>query len=183
MTFNNRQAGAQYRASLSRSYKRMAKASRAAMNEARDVTRKEGIADIRAGGNFGSRWIKSLNTNVEPARVQTIDLVLRVFHTISYANIFEYGGIIKGKPLLWIPLSFTKIKMRARDWANRYGGLFRVDRVGKAPLLLSIRTGKPMYFGKESVRQKRRFHMRRIVREQAKKLGTYYRKAFRNAAG
>jgi hypothetical protein len=179
--YRGKTVGVQLKQNLDKNYQRIADASRGAMQEARGVILKEGAADIRKGGNFGNRWVKSLTSELTPERGRTVNLILNTFHKIPYANIFEYGGIIKGKPLLWIPLSFANIKIRARDWAKRYGGLFRVDRKGgKAPLLLSVRTGEPKYFGKESVKQKRRFQLRPIIKRTAAKLGTFYRKAYRN---
>ena len=137
----------------------------------------KGRADIRAGGNFGSaRWQEGFHAKVSYQSRSNIRV--RVTHDVKYWKVFEFGATIHGKPLLWIPLDFStagSLKVRARDYP---APLFRVDRVGKAPLLLD-KSG-PQYFGKESVRIPKKWHLRRIVGQVARKLGTYYRQAMKN---
>jgi hypothetical protein len=68
--------------------------------------------------------------------------------------VFQEGRVIHGKPLLWIPLSFSDaVGIRARD----YGPLFRVDRSGKSPLLLSPKDGEPKYSGHEQITIPKKF--------------------------
>jgi hypothetical protein len=137
----------------------------------------KGDADIRAGGNFGARWTNSFQAEVTGSRQSWI---IRVFSTISYFLIHEYGGTIMGKPLLWIPLPWNKTKKRARDFGQP---LFRVDREGKNPLLM-VKRGKKaeaMYVGVKSVKLKRRFHIRRIIQETARQMPAIYRGFIRAA--
>ena len=84
---------------------------------------------------------------------------------------------IFGKPLLWIPLSFSiagQLKVRAKDYPGR---LFRVDRSGKAPLLLD--ENGPQYFGKASVRIPKKWRLRQIVKQAARDMSRFYREAMR----
>jgi hypothetical protein len=121
----------------------------------------QGRADMAGAGNFSSdRWQSGLVAaeDVGPDRS-----TLTISHLVPYWRVFEFGAVIKGNPLLWIPLSFSDaVGIMARDYA---GGLFRVDRKsGGAPLLLSIQDKKPKYFGKESVTIPKKFHLRQIMR-------------------
>lgn len=162
-----------------RQARRVADSMRAAMNRAREDIHREWQVDVSQAGNFGQRWVDALTTPIEPRTGRTHRLVMTVRMGISYWRIHEYGGTIFGRPLLWIPLPWTGIKIRAREYGRRYG-LFRVDRKsGGNPLLLSIRDRKPKYVGVESVTLRKRFHLRRIVRKAGQNLGKYYREEFR----
>jgi hypothetical protein len=146
------------------------------LNSVKQDIESEGRADIKAGGNFSSpRWQEGFQAKVSYQSRSAINI--RVTHSVSYWRVFEFGATIKGKPLLWIPLDFaTDAKgLRARDYP---GKLFRVERPGKAPLLMSD-TG-PKYFGKESVTIPKKWHLRQVVRNVAGRLNTYYREAMRN---
>jgi hypothetical protein len=91
--------------------------------------------------------------------------------------VFELGAKIFGRPLLWIPLSFARDAqgLRARDFPEP---LFRVNRLGKAPLLMS-KTG-PKYFGKESVTIPRKWQLRAVIRGVSRRMNRYYKEAMKN---
>jgi hypothetical protein len=165
---------------LARNKDEVAVASRQALVEARRRILEAGRADIKKGGNFGLRWTNSLQGEITPREGKIINMILTIFHIIPYARIFEYGGVIKGKPLLWIPLPWSRFKGRARDFPGR---LFRVDREGKNPLLMQNKGGvaEAKYVGVKQVRQKRRFHLRPIIRRVAKQIPFLYRRAARLA--
>jgi hypothetical protein len=138
----------------------------------------EGRANIAAGGNFSSRrWQQGLQAKVSFASRQ--DLNIRVTHDVPYWKVFENGAIIRGQPLLWIPMRNSEAAargVRARDFGQP---LFRVDRKsGGAPLLMSS-GGKVQYFGKESVRIPKKWNLRAIVRNVSRRMAQYYREAMR----
>jgi hypothetical protein len=120
-----------------------------------------GRADMAAGGNFGSsRWQQGLVAGLD---IGPSHSVLTISHLVPYWGVFEFGAVIQGRPLLWIPLSFSDAVGKK---ASEYGGLFRVNRKsGGAPLLLSIADKKPKYFGKERVTIPKKFHLRAVTRE------------------
>lgn len=131
----------------------------------------DGRRDIAQAGAFGARWIFGFHAEVrEPTSLAT---KIDTWSDVSYFNIFEYGGIIKGKPLLWIPLSFSDaVGIRASEYR---APLFRVDRkAGGAPLLLSSADREPKYFGKESVTMPQKFHIRDICRNAMRRVPDYY---------
>jgi hypothetical protein len=149
-------------------------------NEAAATILRLGRANISAAGKFGTRWTQGLHADV---LINPVVSSIQVWHEVPYFMIFERGGIIQGKPLLWIPLSFASDAQgkRARDFP---GGLFRVDRKsGGAPLLLSIRDKQPKYFGKTSVNIPQKFHIRDIARKVGNSLRDIYSKFFRSDVG
>jgi hypothetical protein len=135
-----------------------------------------GREDIRAGGNFSSpRWIDGFRAKVS-YRSRT-DINIRVTHSVAYWKVFEFGAKILGRPMLWIPLSFgNAFGVSAKDYPLP---LFRVDRAGKAPLLVDKNNG-PQYFGKESVDIPKKWHLREISKRVSRRMGEYYRETMRN---
>jgi len=134
-----------------------------------------GRADIANAGNFGRRWTEGLKATVTQGGG---NIRIRVTHDVEYWTVFQYGKVIRGKPLLWIPLSFADDAqgVMARDFP---APLFRVDRQGKAPLLISADDGQPKYFGKEQVKIPKKFHLVEIAAEVSRDLGDLFRRFFR----
>lgn len=152
-------------------------ALQATAQKAKEDIETQGRANIRAGGDFGSaRWQEGFQAKI--SYQSRSDLRIRATHSVSYWRVFEYGAKIFGRPLLWIPLSFSaagKLKVRAKDFP---GQLFRVDRKGKAPLLMNEQG--PQYFGKESVTIPKKWTLREIVRDVARNIKSYYQQAMKN---
>jgi len=174
--FDDKQTGRKFKFGTQRFAVTAGRAAARSMQELRRLFLREGRADIRAGGNFGRRWTQGLHADIEPG---DDELLLQIYHDVPYFRIFEYGGVIKGRPLLWIPLSFAKLPAGQTGAAGYPGGLFRVDRKsGGAPLLLSVRDGKPKFFGKRSVTMPKKFHIREIARNLSYQLRDIYRRFF-----
>lgn len=173
---NGDKLGPQFKKGVQNLSKRQRAAQIVAARRAAEDIEREGRANIRAGGNFGSeRWQAGFQAKVS---FSAGNISIRVTHGVRYWRVFEEGRVIHGRPLLWIPLSFSQagaLGVRARDFP---GQLFRVDRPGKAPLLLS--DAGPQYFGKESVRIPRKWRLRVIVKQVARRMGRYYKEALRN---
>jgi hypothetical protein len=152
-------------------------AARKAAKDAASEIKEAGDKDISAAGNFGKRWNSAFHVDVtEGGGNIRIEPKVDIF----YWRVFEYGAVIRGKPMLWIPLSFaTDAKgVYARDYP---GQLFRVNRAGKAPLLMT--PGKPAqakYFGKESVTIPKKFHLVQITRSIASRMRDLYLERFNN---
>lgn len=135
----------------------------------------EGRANIAQGGNFKTpRWQEGFRATVQ--FLGRNDIIIRATHAVSYWRVFEFGAKIFGKPMLWIPLSFGNSNGRR---AREYGApLFRVDRPGRAPLLMS--KDGPQYFGKESVTIPKKWDLRGTVRRIARTMNTIYKEEMRN---
>jgi hypothetical protein len=155
-----------------------AKHERALLKTARRVQAEietEGRANIAAGGNFSSnRWQQGFRALLS-YRAKG-DIRIRATHAVKYWRVFEKGAIIYGRPLLWIPLSFGNAHgVRARDYP---GNLFRVNRRGKAPLLMDA--SGPQYFGKESVRIPKKWSLRSTVRRISLRMSKYFKEAMKS---
>lgn len=171
ITLDNQQAGAQFKRSMQRNAENVRLASReTAVTAAAQIT-VEGRRDISAAGNFGTRWTDGFQASLTEGGG---NILIRVTMAVSYWTVFQDGKVIHGKPLLWIPLSFASDAkgIRARDYP---GQLFRVERLGKAPLLMSGKPATAKYFGKESVTIPKKFHLREIVERVANDLSKLYR--------
>ena len=175
--FDNERVGQKFERSVSRQGARVRNAARAAAFDATEEIRKRAAADMASAGNFGPRWTGGLNTEITEGGG---NIRIAFTHNVPYFSVFQYGAVIKGKPLLWIPLSFAADAkgVLARNFP---GGLFYVDRSkkGKAPLLLSRQSREPKYFGKESVTIPKKFHVIEIIRDVSKNVRAYFLKNFR----
>lgn len=166
--------GVQLKRSADKSTKRILAAERGAAKDVVSYVLPKGRADIRQAGKFGPRW-----TDGFQGKVTEGGGFIRVSFTeaVPYWRVFQYGAVIHGNPLLWIPLSFAKDAqgVNARDYP---GKLFRVDRKnGGAPLLMAVgKPAQPKYFGKASVTIPKKFHLVEIIREGAKRLKEFYSK-------
>lgn len=163
---------AQLSRNLKKHQQRIQRATGAAAIQLAETIVEKGRADIQSAGKFGPRWTTGLTYNITgKGNVRTIN----IREAVPYWRVFQYGAVIQGRPLLWIPLSFaTEAQgVRARDFPGR---LFRVDRKsGGAPLLLSADDGQPKYHGQEQVRIPKKFHLVEIAVAEAKTFGELYR--------
>jgi hypothetical protein len=169
------QLGPKFRRNRTRDGENVLTAARQTARDAAEEFLTRGRRDIRGAGNFGSRWTEGLTAPITEGGGR---IVINARHAVPYFMVFQRGKRIRGKPMLWIPLSFAGIAkgLRARDYP---GGLFRVNRKGKAPLLLSVRDRKPKYFGKSAVTIPKKFHVLEIGRDVGRKLREFYRKNMR----
>lgn len=127
----------------------------------------EGRAEIARSGNFDSpRWQLGFHGRVD---VQGDSIQITMEHDVPYWTTHQYGATIKGRPLLWIPLSFAEDAqgVSARDFP---GQLVRVDRKVGAPLLIEVPSGEPKYSGHESVTIPKRWNLVEEIRDIAKKI-------------
>lgn len=119
----------------------MATAATGAVREAAEDIKVEGRQDIAAAG-FSGRWQNALRVEDYPkGKTVSMGAAALIHHKIPYAEVFESGAMIRGKPLLWLPLSSTKKmlgreKMTPKLYEAKIGPLTFVKRSnGKAPLL------------------------------------------------
>lgn len=170
LTFKDKQVGRRIKVRMSELSKRNRRAMLGAVRDVRDEILQRGRSDIASAGNFGSRWTQGLRGHVLE---HGGDVTLDITHDVPYFMVHQEGRIIHGKPLLWIPLSFANDAQgkRARDFPHP---LFRVDREGKAPLLLSAVDKQPKYSGHKSVKIPKRFHVIEIARAVAKNIKSFF---------
>lgn len=122
----------------SRMQRQVAHAATAAMDATKLVVSAGGREVIRRAG-FSKKWENAWRVTRYPAKGDTLDPALWIYHKISYAAVFQDGAVIKGSPLLWLPLrsapKLGRSRMTARAYIKQIGPLHRINRPGKPPLL------------------------------------------------
>lgn len=137
---------------------RWKRAITAAANMAASMIEEQARDDIRSAGNFGDDIASSVHVTVSGKLGN-----MRISMTADdpRVGLFENGGTVEGKPLLWLPISGTDAEgTRASDYQ---GGLFSVQpKTGAHPLLFSMADKLPKYFGVESVTIPKKFRLAEI---------------------
>jgi hypothetical protein len=183
--FLDRRVGQKFSRGVQRQRGRVLASMRGTAGAMRDEIEAKVKADIRrASPAFArsKRWVPGFHAKVTEGGGT---IRISATHDVPYFIVFARPGgtDIHGKPMLWIPLDFARDAhgVMARDYP---GKLFRVDRPGKAPLLLASGPfgADPKYFGKEKVHLPQKFNAIRIIRDIAKKSRETYRKQFRRNA-
>jgi len=139
----------------------MAKALTGAMRDVGKLGRERGRQAITAAG-FSNKFANSLVAKL-PAQ-DTFTPTAYIHTTINYADVFETGAIITGKPYLWLPLPTVpagpgRPHMTPKQYVENVGPLVTMHRAGKPPMLgarVAISAPRPQPFG--------RFVSRRILR-------------------
>jgi hypothetical protein len=147
---------------------RIAKATEAATQKLADNILQKGRDDISSAGKFGVRWTQGLTAEVGG---EGAERTVTLSQAVPYWTVFQFGAVIHGRPLLWIPMK------EGGPRASEFGGrLFRVDRKGGgAPLLLSADTKTVEYHGQTQVTIPKKFHLIEIAQAEAKTLGALFR--------
>ena len=139
----------------------MAKALTGAMRDVGKLGRERGRQAITAAG-FSNKFANSLVAKL-PAK-DTLTPTAYIHTTINYADVFETGAVIAGKPYLWLPLPTVpagpgRPHMTPKQYVENVGPLVTMHRAGKPPMLgarVAISAPRPQPFG--------RFVSRRILR-------------------
>lgn len=143
-------------------YRPIAEAGSAAMRDAANDIKLRGRADIAAAG-FGKRWQNTFRVDTYPKRGVSANAAALIYHRIPYADVFETGATIRGKPTLWVPLSSTPKKigrkrMSAKNFRREIGPL-QFIKGGRRPLLaarISVRSAKAKTPGRVTLAALRR---------------------------
>lgn len=159
-----------FKALVDRFAEKSAAATQAATQQAATEIEFQGRENIRAAGSSA--------TLQDGFHTEVTNQIINVKHDAPFWLQFEEGRVIQGRPLLWIPLSFaTEAQgIKARNFPQP---LFRLDRPGKAPLLLTKADRKPMYFGKSTITITKKWNLRGIVRQVADQMDQFYKEAMR----
>lgn len=120
-------------------YKPIAEAGAAAIRQAGDDVKRDARASIASAG-FGAKWQNALRVDVYPKRGSSARAAAHIYHKIPYAEVFERGVTIRGKPMLWIPMSHTPkrangARLTAAAYVRTIGPLVSFNRPGKPPML------------------------------------------------
>lgn len=141
-----------------------------ALDDAAKEAVQKGRANIRAAGRFSGPWVQGLRSRVYKNR--GLDAAALIYHRIAVAGIFEQGGVISGKPLMWLPIGGRRLLARSGK------KLASVNIPGRRPLLVGTVQGKriPLFVGIERTTIRKRFHIADIVRAAASRLAEFYSK-------
>ncbi|MCW2854371.1 MAG: hypothetical protein JWM84_4035 [Nocardioides sp.] len=120
-------------------YKPIAEAGTAAIRHAGEDVKRDARASIAAAG-FGAKWQNALRVDIYPKRGISANAAAHIYHNIPYAEVFERGAQIHGKPMLWIPMSHTPKRangqrLTAPAYVRTIGPLVSLNRPGKPPML------------------------------------------------
>jgi hypothetical protein len=126
-----------------------------AAEECANVIRDRSRMDV---ASVGRRFADKLTV---PVKRISGGYVIQVIQRPAYSKVFEFGGVSRGKPMLWIPVSG---RGRARTFR---GGLFRPKG---ANILVGTRDHKVKFIGVASIVNRRRLHLHEIAQEEAAKL-------------
>lgn len=99
----------------------------------------KGKSDIAAGVR-GNKFPAGWNVRYYQTEPPQVDAAAWAYHKIPWADVFESGATIAGKPLLWIPLRnapsyFGGGKITPKKLEKKNVRLFPIKRSGKPPLL------------------------------------------------
>lgn len=133
----------------------------------------EGRSDISGAGRFGPRWTTGFTYDIAGAELER---TITFRHAVPYWRVFQFGAVIKGRPLLWIPLPGV-------DPGER-GDFFATSKKGN--LLLFKKEGRdirPLRVAKESVRIPKKFHLVEIIVAESKTLGALFRLEVSKSSG
>ena len=131
-------AGGFFRA-LTEGEKPMARAATSAVREAADLAKTGGRASIAAAG-FSRKWQNALQAKVYPRGRDSMWAAALIYHKVPYAEVFEQGAVIHGKPLLWVPLPNAPFGSGGRrippsKFRELVGSpLYTIRRPGKPPM-------------------------------------------------
>lgn len=131
-------------AAMREKYKPLAEAGKETIEAVATEIKRQGRAEIASAG-FSQRWQNALRADVYPKRKDSLNAAALIYHKIPYADVFESGATIRGKPRMWVPLDSTPKKIgRERMTADRFiheiGPLKMLKRSGKKPLLAAPMT-------------------------------------------
>jgi hypothetical protein len=140
-----------------------------------DNVLREGRADIAAAGRFTGAWISGFTYDISGEDGKSTTIVFH--HSKRLWRIFQKGATIKGAPLLWIP-----VEPGGPPASKFQGRLFQVKRLKKrdTPLLMSADDKQVKYIGVKKVIIRRKFHLLRIIRDEASKMRQQLRDGMKN---
>jgi hypothetical protein len=195
LKFSANNPGRQFAASIEGAQMPIARAAKLAMTAAGKQAQAEGRRSIASAG-FSRKWQKSLHFKVYPTRKASMSPAALVYSPIKYSGIFEHGGTIAGKPLLWLPLKsvprpggnpipvgkYTKITGQKLVTIKGRGGLPLlgaqvIDRVQGNRI---HKRTVPLYFGKKTTQMPRKFHIREAAERAADRLSEFYFRVFKD---
>jgi hypothetical protein len=144
-------------------YEPIAFAGTGAIRDMAASLKQRGRANIAQTG-MSKKWQNAFRVDAYPKRRISADAAALVYHKIKYADIFETGGDVRGKPRLWVPLSGMPKKIGRNRFTiknfKRIGDLVPLNTSGPpllgAAMTVSPRQAKSGKYGKVTLAKLRK---------------------------
>jgi hypothetical protein len=176
--FNGAAMGSAFVQNVNKGGERVKKAMLLAAKDVAQQILDRGRADIATEGDFGTRWQQGLQASV--TQQSNGEILISVTHDIPWFKMFMKGAVIKGKPLLWIPLP-DATDARGVPAGKYPGRLIKiVSSKGKPLLITAAKPKEPKYIGVESVKIPQKFHIADIIEAARRRYTDLYRARFRS---
>lgn len=150
-------------------YKTMSNAAYRALHDTAEDIKAGGRRSIASAG-FSKKWQNAWRVKVYPEGQPSMRAAIQGRHAIPYAGIFEAGGRVSGRPLMWLPTKNVPVlgdrylrKMTPTRFVERFGPLRsrRKSEGNKTPILFGKAPGSrkfvPMFIGIKQASHRRRF--------------------------
>jgi hypothetical protein len=164
--------------------------SRAAYSALQDMAADIKRSGRRAIANAGLslKWQNAWIVNVYPS-TPSLRAAIEARHKIPYADLFESGGTVRGRPIMWIPTKQAprpagrgESRLTPARFEKAYGPLTgsRKSSGNRTPLLFGrdpiSRKMVPMFFGIRLARHRSRFNLGYVVSSASLRFEGYYDK-------
>lgn len=132
----------QFRGAIKEIERPIARAATGAIAEAGLAAKTEGRANIGSAG-FGKKWQNALRDKYYPKGRESMRPAVQLYHRIPYADVFETGATIQGKPLLWVPITnnipakLSGRRISPSSYTRLVGPLASVNIPGRKPMLVA----------------------------------------------
>lgn len=150
-------------------------AAHAAVTEAGQIVAKqEGPAHVQSRGLKSRKW-RAFRSTVEPKQ-PSLNVSATITHDYGPTAVFEFGGPIQGKPLLWLPIeaNLPPTIRSPRDFLRKVGPLASA-RSAKPLLVGKVRDQSvPVFHGVTQVTIRKRLDIAAVVAGVAANLSKLY---------
>lgn len=159
----------------------VADAAVAALRETATNAVEEGRRDIAGAGRFSGKWLTGLRYKTKDATDEKGNSSMQaqaiIYHSKGLAAVFEFGAVIQGRPLLWIPTT------PGGPAPKKSGKKLMSATVRGQPMLFDAgdkdRHRKPLYVGVPQVSIRKRFHIREIAIRHTAQIGRLFIKYYK----
>lgn len=185
-----------FKKAFRRQYDFMQDAASFALDDVGSDVKSKGRLSIAAAG-FSKRWQNALRVTRYPRRETSVNAALDIRHKIPYAGIFEYGGKIKGKPLMWVPVKGVPRKKGRNTvtpsfFHKNIAKLRSVNVRGRVYLVADYKVGRGrrkkgapksniIFVGVRQTEQTKKFDVSLAVRQGERRFAEYYIRRIRSS--
>ena len=180
---------ANFQKAFSDIYGDVEEASTEAMDKLATQIKNDGRQNIAAGG-FGLRWQRTWRVDRYPKGRKSADAAVFAYHKILYADVFEFGKRVEGKPFLYMPTKnapnkIGRLNTTPSRFAREIAPLESFTFNGRPMLVANYRRGRGrrkkgarktniIFAGVKSIQQKKRFDLYGVCDRASKLIANFY---------